>query len=146
MPITTCIPPEFFPNSIQELADVIGLHNALALVKAYGGTRLAVPKLPATKPDLLSLLGEDSYKTLARSYGGETLEIPRCAKLMTLARDIEILHGRRRKLGCRELAAQFAMTERGIQKALRRVENIERKPWFKELQTLTTTLTEETPA
>jgi hypothetical protein len=122
---------DYLPESLHHLETLIGLNALLALIKHRGGTVLNVPRVPAPDHWLAGLIGLDSFKKLVGIYAGEPMEIPRCAKLLTLARDISILQDKRQRMADRELALKYGMTGRGITKALRRIEPLELKPWLK---------------
>lgn len=126
--------PDYLPKSLHHLMTVISLKSLLILIKSQGGTRPPIPSIASAEHWLADLIGMDDFKKLAELYGGDTLDVPRCVKLRTLARDVEILHDSRARMSLKQLALKYEMTERGISKALRRIEPKERQPWLKELQ------------
>ena len=70
--------------SIDELTALIGRGQTEKLVRAFGGTRLYVPR--ARHPDLEPLIGERAHARLVARFGGERIEVPRIAALERDAR------------------------------------------------------------
>lgn len=68
------------PQSILEMAAVIGLPAALALVKSYGGLELRVPigrvVEGKVRSDLIALIGPDAADRLILAYGGRGSPFP----------------------------------------------------------------------
>lgn len=120
------------PDSIKELLTVITADDAVVLIKAYGGTRLTVPDHPYTEHPLAGLISMDNFSKLCARYQGETLTIARCVSAITALQDRLILKDARAGRTLAQLAIQYKMTERGISKALRRIEKQEYQPWVKQ--------------
>jgi hypothetical protein len=127
----------------------ISHEGVLALVDKFGGTRISVPKVPHSRPcekviafyqapkpllekyiclacGVVSCLQEADYQTLCRNYGGETLAIPRCHKVILAHRAQVILQARKAGTKISELARQYKMTERNINKIIVRAQESER--------------------
>ncbi len=126
--------PDYLPKSMHYLITIISLKSLLILIKSRGGTRESIPNTAKSEHWLADLIGMDDFKKLAALYGGGMMDIPRCVKLLNLIRDIEILQDRRTRMPIKQLSLKHGMTERGISKALRRIEPYERQPWLKEIQ------------
>jgi hypothetical protein len=114
------LPPP--PAEIAEITDVIGAEAALRLVRAYGGTRLHVPRLVNQGHDLALTIGLDAARRLADAWGGLRPRIPlarwwqaRCLEAegrthREIARELrvaetsvpDLLHGRRQSRDTRE--------------------------------------------
>lgn len=124
--------PVYLPDSIHELLTVISAKAVAALIKARPGTRVQVPKTPNAEHWLVALIGMDDLTKLCARYHGTAIDIPRCVQVITAAQDSWILADRRGGLSLTELALKYRMTERGISKALRRIEKQEYKPWVKQ--------------
>jgi len=107
------------PNSVQELAELIGLEAVWKLVQARGGRRLTVPKTIHSEHWLLELIGEPSLINLIERFNGEEIEIPVCNIAKRRAAVAEFVNMGR---SISEAAAEFGMTRRGIQKMLRILE------------------------
>jgi hypothetical protein len=113
------------PDSLRFLSIVISPVSVAALVNARGGTRIAVPKRADAGHWLCDLVGLDDYTKLCAHFGGCTLDLPRCVGLSQLVDDLAILADKRSGLTLTELALKYTMTERGVSKALRRIERHE---------------------
>jgi hypothetical protein len=101
------------PNSMQELAEKIGLEAVLKLVEVRGGRRVTVPKVASNESWLFRLVGENSCVQLCQIYGGENIEIPICNVAKQRANVAEFIH---EGGSTTEAAKTFDMTLRGIRK------------------------------
>ena len=103
------------PGVVGELAELLGVDKALALVEAYGGVQLYVPQTMTADHRLVKMIGPEAAGKLSDRYGGELIRsIPRCAAYVRSARDQEI---RTRYTGgesAMALARAYAVTERQI--------------------------------
>jgi hypothetical protein len=90
------------PDSVQEIADVIGRERALLLIgrlprySCRGATNrvlLYVPKLANLTADhkLVGILGRSDAERLCRVFGGETLKPANCAFIYKRYRDSQIV-------------------------------------------------------
>jgi len=87
--------PERLPVMARELAEVVGLRNAMLLVDALGGTTYPIPKRETKQGELrfgelARIVGQEAGEALVRRYGGTDLYIPRCADALRRARDAAI--------------------------------------------------------
>ncbi|OOZ41642.1 hypothetical protein BOW53_02890 [Solemya pervernicosa gill symbiont] len=114
-------PLEHFPQSIQDLADVVGIDGVLKIVEARGGIWLYVPRKANDDHWLARLIGFPALQQLVKIYAGEEIEIPRCAKSLKRAKDLEIANGIKEGASGAQLARQHHYTERGIRKVKRRL-------------------------
>lgn len=127
---------KFLPDSIKELLDVVSVEAVIVLIERYGGTRVSVPKTALADHPLTALLGMDDFSKLCvYCQGTNSLDIPRCTSARTALRDSQLLKDSRAGLGLAELARKYEIGERGVSKALRRIEKHEYQPWLKEAQT-----------
>ena len=102
------------PESLTDMAEIIGLNPTLAVVKAYGGTRLFVPKRMGTQHHLANLLGLEQARRLSNHFGGENLTIPRMATAMRTQRNREIVRRYDAGESVRVLAQAYHLTDRQI--------------------------------
>ena len=109
------------PDSVRDLAEVVGLKTALKIVEARGGARLYVPKRPHRAHWLSEVIGWDKLRDLSSIYGGEEIEVPTCAtrSQRTLAREIATASAQGASVA--ELARRYRYSESGIRKLLHRV-------------------------
>jgi hypothetical protein len=79
--------PTLIPETAKPFFELLGEDRALALVKAYGGLPLSVPKKP--RADLIEALGEDGAAALCREFGGEFFnQVPKCHRAVIAERDM----------------------------------------------------------
>jgi len=105
---------EDLPESLAEIAAVIGREGALRLVHACGGTRIFVPRQLRVQHKLVTWLGFEQANRLSRHFGGETLTVVRAAELLRRTRNREIVRRYDSGVGVRQLARENALTERQI--------------------------------
>lgn len=67
---------EMLPESLREIADVIGMEAAEKLGTVYGGRRLRFPRTIEADHELAELLGLEAARELCRVYGGERICVP----------------------------------------------------------------------
>lgn len=117
--------PEIYPQlpeSLTEVAEVIGLSGTIELIKAYGGTRVFIPKNMKTQHKLANLLGLEQARRLSHYFGGESLSIARAASGIRMERNKTIVHRYDAGEGVGSLAMAFQLTERQIYTILSRTE------------------------
>lgn len=104
------------PDSLQDVAQTIGLAAALRLVDAYGGlTRLYIPQAIPTDHHLVRTIGANAAQALCKVYGGDELRnIPRCTAAIRKVRDAEIRVRRSKGVAAARLALEYGLTERQI--------------------------------
>lgn len=119
----------YLPASVQELLTVISLGAAVRLIKARGGTRIQIPPTADAGHWLVDIIGMEDLEKLCQWHKKDALVLPRCTNAMMMLRDANILKDRRDGLSYSDLALKYQMTEDGISKALRRIEQQELQPW-----------------
>lgn len=106
------------PKVAKELADIIGLAGALAVVDHWGGVGLWVPvdwnPDDKTTRRLISVLGDISARKLWEIYHGSEIDVPKCERAMRAARDTEIRARYRASDTAARLAREYNLTERQI--------------------------------
>lgn len=109
-PVAALLPP-----MAKEMAQVVGLRAALAVVEHWGGTRLCVPHRLTDDHPLMQVLGAEAAEQLAAHYRGETLTVPRAAAALRAALYDQIVQeydGGEKTAG--QLAREHRVTERWI--------------------------------
>ncbi len=105
-------------QSINELVELIGLAATLELVRAKGGTSLAVPlgitrRGQEQREKLVQIVGREQATRLIGRYGGTTLYVPTCRQAFVDVRDEDINRERdelaREGLSERALVAVLAL-------------------------------------
>lgn len=78
------------PGSAADLIACVGTEPALALLNAWPGVTINVPKTPDSNPrgaqrwaQLQAIVGADAMLSLAARYGGQPLEVATCEALRT---------------------------------------------------------------
>ena len=105
------------PQSLQEIAEVIGLMAVLKLVDRYGGRRICIPRRLEPGHPLIEVLGQRQAAALVQTYALERIHVPNAARALVSARDKEI-----RRLKAQQsvtsLAEDFGLTERQVYRIL----------------------------
>lgn len=83
---------QMLPESIRDIALIIGLPATLRLVKEWGGSSFSFSKNineagQEQFAELEEIIGQSAAKTLTHHYGGTVLYIPRCIAALREARD-----------------------------------------------------------
>ncbi len=115
------------PASVAQLATVTGWPGALALVEAYPGQTLDLPKSPAAPiwTELNKVIGNMAYLRLYAAYSGQSVYVPACSGLAAAertrriraeVRELERANTTRRAVTL--TAKKWAKTERTIWRAL----------------------------
>jgi hypothetical protein len=110
---------EDLPQQLRHIAAIIGLQATLLLVRNYGGVRLYVPVTIAPDHILAKLIGFELAVKLAAEFGGmDHFDIPRAAGALRVVRNRDIVEKFVKGKTLRQLALEYLMTERAIQKIL----------------------------
>jgi len=110
---------EDLPQQVRQIERVVGMQAALQLVRHYGGVRLYVPCNMTPDHILAKMIGFEAAVKLAAEYGGmQHFDIPRAAGALRLVRNREIAEKFIKGKTLRQLALEYMMTERAIQKIL----------------------------
>ena len=83
------------PETVRDIADVIGIEGACTLVDAFGGGEVHFPsrKNPEAPvfQELVDVIGEDAARLLLQRYEGEPVYIARCASFWREVRNMNIV-------------------------------------------------------
>lgn len=82
------------PPLAREIVALVGLEAAMALINAYPGVAIEVPRGHRASPmqaGLRRIMGREAADTLIQHYGGTVLRVPMCKRAMQDARDAEII-------------------------------------------------------
>jgi hypothetical protein len=119
--MTTDAPPPagLLPESLQAIADAVGLDLALRLSAVLGGQRVWVRDPDGT--DALSrALGPADAAVMAAALGPGWLKVPKCAALKAAARGARIVAARAAGQKIAEIARAECLTEEGVYLWLRK--------------------------
>ena len=78
---------DLLPESVQQIAGLIGFQSTMALIDKLGGTTFPIGKgihsLGVNRLNMLrQAIGYDNTNKLMADFGGDMLYIPRCAEAM----------------------------------------------------------------
>ena len=108
------------PSSLREIADSVGVENALKLSKTLGGRRFRIP-LHSTVDDnhpIVKAIGIEPASRMIRDFRGIRIEIPVFGR--KLERDDEIRQAHADGESIPSLADRYRITERWVRDILRR--------------------------
>lgn len=102
------------PGILQEIAELIGLPEALKLADHYGGVRLYVPLTIPEGHVLAELVGMEAARKLSDRFGGmEHFDIPKARSVTVALRNRKIREAWP-GLSQRQLALKYGLTERQV--------------------------------
>jgi hypothetical protein len=114
------------PDSVQQVAEVIGEAAALELVRRWPRTKtngdvpfrivLYVPTRLAPDHRLVAILGWGNAEKLARVFGGEIIFLATCANVSRSDRDEEIAKALSAHASPAAIAARFGISERHVRR------------------------------
>ena len=113
------INPDLLPPLLQDFERLIGLPATLDLVRTYGGVRIFIPTPARVTPEhaLAKIIGADLLLVLAKMYGGEAhFALPKAERALLALRNARICHAYQNHKTARELALEFHLTERQIER------------------------------
>lgn len=102
------------PESLKNMVNVIGLAPTMAIVNAFGGTILFIPKKTNDRHRLINLIGIDQFKLIVSSFGGNSFAVPRMANVIRSNRNREIVQRYDSGDSVYTLASAYKMTNRQI--------------------------------
>jgi len=94
-----------------------GEPTAVLIQRAFGGGRVYVALDPDDQNPLASVIGLENARLLAARFGDQLVDIPRVKQTRAMLLEQACLSGRTAK----EIAEEFGITERAVQKAKKRI-------------------------
>ncbi len=98
---------------IDELIEVLGEDGAIDLAEAFGGTRLYVATSVKANRKIVKAMGEDVATALMERFSPCVIKVP-------LLREQRAIRYSEQGLSCAQIASRLVMTERGVQRALKK--------------------------
>lgn len=95
----------------------LGAESFVALVEAFGGTRLYVPHTIADDHEIARAIGTAAALRLAQRYAPDTLRIP-------LAREFRARHYRAHGLSNAQIARKIGLGETAVNKIFARMDRV----------------------
>ncbi len=111
------------PPFAQELVDLIGFDPTMALVRAFGGIPLRIPKRNtggAGYEAISEIVGQEATDKLICRYGGDRVKMPRCQRLLIVNRWRRIIADYERGDTLNQIALRYRITERAVSKILKK--------------------------
>lgn len=113
------IDTELLPELLRDFERLIGLAATLDLVRVYGGLRIYIPTPARVQPDhpFAKIIGVERLMALAEVYGAEQhFPLPKAEKALLAVRNARMVHAYTTHKTARELAAEFHLTERQVER------------------------------
>ncbi|AFL74318.1 Mor transcription activator family protein [Thiocystis violascens] len=105
---------DHMPETLREVADLIGVAAALCLSKRFGGRSLYIPASPGPDSDITACIGWEAAQTLGRYFGQNDVVLPMARTIERLARDQALLQDRGRGATVRWLSFRYDLSERRV--------------------------------
>ncbi|QQM29066.1 hypothetical protein JET14_12025 [Martelella lutilitoris] len=105
---------ETLPQSIEEIADTIGVRLALKLVQTFGGQEVKFPVKPHDRHPVILALGKEDGLRICDYMGGQRFSVPHCRPRRNAKADIERLEAQGLTRG--QIARRLGLTERWVRK------------------------------
>ena len=115
------IPTELLPPLLQEFERLIGLEPTMALVRHSGGLRIYIPTPERVTADHIfaHVIGLENLLKLAEVYGGEShFQLPKAERALIQVRNARIAQAYTTHKTARELAVEYHLTERQVERIL----------------------------
>lgn len=100
------------PAELSWLSAHLAPPALLALIEAFGGTRIYVPKAPNQASPLVQAIGREAAAALAAAHGGDQLQVP-------IARHWQVRCLRARGLSYSAIALTLRISEDAVWRHLR---------------------------
>lgn len=107
------------PPLVRELVGLIGVDEALALLRARGGAPLYVAANPHEAGVLREILSPAAVASLCHAWAGITLRLPKADRLLAQARDEAIRTARAGGATKRQLAQAYGLTTERVRQISR---------------------------
>lgn len=115
------IDTDLLPPLLQDFERLIGLAATLDLVRVYGGLRIYIPTPTRVTAEhaFAKIIGTEHLMALAKVYGSEAhFTLPKAEKAILAVRNARIANAYATHKTARELAAEFHLTERQVERIL----------------------------
>lgn len=98
----------------------LGVESFIALVEAFGGTRLYIPPVITPDNEIAQAIGMAAAQELSRRYAPDQLRIP-------LARELRARHYRAHNFSNAQIARKLGLTEPAVNKIFARMDQVPAK-------------------
>jgi hypothetical protein len=121
---------EDLPESMQSLADLIGIKAVASLFRTFaptGGKRLYIPKKVRAEHPIAVAVGMENFERLSFDFGGLWIDFPSCDRFFKKERNAAIVselsrlrqEGRRKTEAIFEVAKRFDLSAAAIKEIAR---------------------------
>lgn len=105
---------------VKEVADAVGLADAIELVRRWGGRTLYVPKKVRSSDPLALTLGFESARRLVAAFGGQELQLPSERNALLDLRNAKIVEEYETGLvSCESIGLRYGLTRQAVEKIIR---------------------------
>lgn len=110
--------PETLPESLRDIAEIIGLPKALGLAERLGGTRIRVPVKYRDDHYIVPIIGHKAWSKFWYEFQGQHMDLPRNQAYLRNIRNQQICTAYYQNKTAREIALAYKLTERSVYKIL----------------------------
>lgn len=104
---------------VKELADAIGLADAIEVCRRWGGREAYIPVKVEPGDPLALTLGMDSARRLVKAYGGQRLQLPAERNALLDLRNAAILRDAEAGVSHEQIGLRYGLTRQSIGHILR---------------------------
>jgi hypothetical protein len=109
------------PPTAQAIEKAVGFGGLCRMVDAHAGAKVYIPRQLGEEHPLAQLLGGDLAAALAEQLGGQSITVPKIVGVLRARRDQEIWERYQAGESACELARDYGLIWRSVQKIVRRV-------------------------
>lgn len=122
------------PESLQDIAETIGLRLTLLLVREYGGTEIKFPKNPHSSHPVVIALGKDDALAICSYFGGNAFYVPHMRPPKSVRPEVIRLQeeGKARH----EIARQLGVSQRHVRRMANKTSDPDQFNFFDDPDTM----------
>lgn len=106
-----------WPDTLRELADIIGPETALRLAYHYGGLeRVYIPREPTANHPWTQILSPTQWQKVVHAWGGQRIDLPRGTYIQVAKRQIIALA--EQGVSHRQISLRVRISERHVRRVL----------------------------
>ncbi|MDH0908016.1 helix-turn-helix domain-containing protein [Rhizobium pusense] len=104
------------PESLQDVAETVGIGVALKLIAHFGGTEIKFPKKPADDHPILVALGKEDGNAVCQLLAGDFIYIPHGRPRRSVRADVKELDRQGKKRA--EIARMLGISQRWVREVV----------------------------